>query len=54
MEKAGQLANGLGVANFKATNGWLERWKTRNGIQFKKQDGEKQDADDFGAEGCRA
>ena len=50
MEKAGQLASGLGVANFKANSGWLERWKTRNGIQFKKQHGEKQDADDFGAE----
>jgi len=40
MEKAEQLANGLGVANFKATcSGWLERGKTRNGIQFKKQHG---------------
>ena len=50
MEKAGQLASGLGVANFKANRWWLERWKTRNGTQFKKQHGEKQDADDFGAE----
>jgi len=50
VEKAEQLANGIGVANFKATSGWLETWKTRNRIQFKKQHGEKQDADDFGAE----
>ena len=50
LEKAEQLAHGLGMADFKATNGWLERWKTRNGIQFKKQHGEKQDADDFSAE----
>jgi len=50
MEKADQLAHGLGITDFKATNGWLERWKTRNAIQFKKQHGEKQDEDDFGAE----
>jgi len=50
MEKADQLAHGLGITDFKATNGWLERWKTRNAIQFKKQHGEKQDADYYGAE----
>ena len=50
IQKADQLAHGLGMTDFKATNGWLERWKTRNAIQFKKQHGEKQDADDFGAE----
>ena len=47
MEKAAQLAEGLGIQDFKATVGWLERWKERNNIKFKKQHGEKQDADDF-------
>jgi hypothetical protein len=50
MEKANCLAEGLGLSDFKATVGWLERWKERKGIQFKKQHGEKQDADDWGAE----
>jgi len=49
MEKAKQLAQGLGITDFKATSGWLERSKTRNSIQFKKQHSEKLDADDFGA-----
>ena len=50
MEKDNSLAEGLGVVEFKATVGWLERWKERNSIKFKKQHGEKQDADDWG---CR-
>jgi len=50
MEKANSLAEGLGLADFKATVGWLERWKERNNIKLKKQHGEKQDADDWGAE----
>ncbi|KAL3842406.1 hypothetical protein ACJMK2_020441 [Sinanodonta woodiana] len=50
LEKADQLANGSGLHDFKATKGWLERWKMRNGIQFKRQHGEKQDGIDFGAE----
>ncbi|XP_030050848.1 tigger transposable element-derived protein 4-like [Microcaecilia unicolor] len=37
-------------SQFKATVGWLERWKRRNNITFKKQHGERQDADDSGAE----
>ena len=49
METAEQLAQGLDVKDFKATAGWLEQWKERNNIKFKKQHGEKQDADDFGA-----
>ena len=36
MEKADQLAHGLGIIDLKATNGWLEKWKTRNTIEFKK------------------
>jgi hypothetical protein len=50
MEKANCLAEGLGLSDLKATVGWLERWKERKGIKFKKQHGEKQDADDWGAE----
>jgi len=50
MEKANSLAEGLGLTDFKTTVGWLERWKERNNIKFKKQHGEKQDADDWGAE----
>ncbi|KAL3859266.1 hypothetical protein ACJMK2_009493 [Sinanodonta woodiana] len=50
LEKANQLANDSGLHDFKATSGWLERWKLRNGIQFKRQHGEKPDAVDFGAE----
>jgi len=33
------------MIDFETTNGWLERWKTCNAIQLKKQHG-----DDFGAE----
>eukprot|EP00062_Callorhinchus_milii_P011594 gi/632958112/ref/XP_007894849.1/ PREDICTED: tigger transposable element-derived protein 3-like [Callorhinchus milii] len=36
MEKANSLATELGI-EFKATNGWLERWKKKHSIQFKKQ-----------------
>jgi len=50
MEKAEQLSRGLALADFKATTGWLEQWKMRNAVQFKKLHGEKQDADVFGAE----
>ena len=44
-EKANHLAALLGNRDFKATNGWLCRWKSRNGIKFKKAHGEKKDAD---------
>lgn len=50
IEKANQFAAGFGIENFSATNGWLERWKKRENIKFKQLHGEKQDADDFGAE----
>jgi len=33
MEKANSLTEGLGLADFKATVGWPERWKERN-IKF--------------------
>ena len=44
-EKANHLAGLLGKPEFKATNGWLCRWKSRHGIKFKKAHGEKKDAD---------
>ena len=44
-EKANHLAPLLGNRDFKATNGWMCRWKSRNGIKFKKAHGEKKDAD---------
>ncbi|KAL3882412.1 hypothetical protein ACJMK2_028755 [Sinanodonta woodiana] len=50
IEKATQLAEGMGLVDFKTISGWLERWKDRHSIKFKKQHGEKQDADDFSAE----
>ena len=46
-EKANHLATLLGNRDFKATNGWLCRWKSRNkinGIKFKKAHGGKKDA----------
>ena len=48
--KANQLAKEIGLTEFNAPNGWLERWKERHNITFKRQHGEKQDANDFGAE----
>ncbi|XP_052071173.1 tigger transposable element-derived protein 4-like [Mytilus californianus] len=44
-EKAKELATQLGKDDFVATNGWLERWKGRNNIVYKKCHGEKKDAD---------
>ena len=41
LEKAKHLAGHLGKPEFKATNGWLCRWKSRHGI--KKTHGEKND-----------
>jgi len=43
MEKVNMLAEGLGLTEFRATVGWLECWKERNNIKFKKQHGEKQE-----------
>ena len=44
-EKARQFATALDKPDFKVSNGWLCRWKTRNGIRYKKAHGEKNDAD---------
>uniref|UniRef100_A0A8C4XFI3 HTH CENPB-type domain-containing protein n=1 Tax=Erpetoichthys calabaricus TaxID=27687 RepID=A0A8C4XFI3_ERPCA len=39
--KAEDLAKKLGHEEFKATDGWLSRWKSRHEIKFKKPNGEK-------------
>ena len=44
-EKAAHFASVLDKPDFKVTNGWPCRWKTRHGIRFKKCHGEKMDAD---------
>jgi hypothetical protein len=44
-EKATQLAAQLNQPDFKATSGWISRWKSRNAISYKKCHGEKNDAD---------
>ncbi|KFM73405.1 Tigger transposable element-derived protein 4, partial [Stegodyphus mimosarum] len=43
--KSEELAKKLGRNDFKATGGWLSRWKTRHNIKFKKAHGEKGSAD---------
>ena len=44
-EKANHLAGLLGKPEFKATNGWLCRWKLRHGIKSKKAHGKDADVD---------
>ena len=44
-EKASDIAKHLDKPDFKPSTGWLSRWKERNNIVFKKQHGEKKDAD---------
>lgn len=39
-EKALEIANELNVENFNASNGWIERFKERHGLSFKKICGE--------------
>ena len=41
---------GLNKTDFNVSNGWLCRWKTRNGIKYNKAHGEKIDADHESAE----
>lgn len=48
--KAENLAKKLGHDNFKATDGWLSRWKSRHEIKFKRAHGEKDSADGASAE----
>ena len=42
LAKANTLASVLGDTAFKATNGFIDRWKTRHGIVFKKVCGEEE------------
>lgn len=49
-EKAESLANKMGKVSFKATEGWLHRWKIRNSIVFKRAHGEAKSADSKGAD----
>lgn len=44
-EKAKHLATQMDKPDFTPTNGWLERWKARNNIVYKKLHGEKKDSD---------
>ena len=49
-EKSESLAKLLHNDDFKATNGWLSRWKKRNNIGYKRLHGESKDADTTAAE----
>ena len=40
-ENVNGLVKKLDIANFKALNGWVDRWKTRNNVKFKTVSGEK-------------
>ena len=44
-EKAKKLATALEKPDFRVTNGWMWRWKARNGIVYKRYHGESQSAD---------
>ena len=50
LEKANKIATSIGLRDFKATVGWLDGWKKRHDIQFRKEHGEKRSADAVGAE----
>lgn len=45
-EKATEFAAKLGKPNFRASNGWLQNFKRRNEVGFKKITGESADVDD--------
>jgi hypothetical protein len=45
MDKARRLASDLGKDDFQPTDGWLNRWKQRNNVCFKKVHGEAGSAD---------
>lgn len=45
-EKAKYFARQFNVENFKASNGWLDRFKVRNGISWRKIAGESDGADE--------
>ncbi|XP_072119240.1 tigger transposable element-derived protein 4-like [Mobula birostris] len=52
--KSEELAKKLGHRDFKATDGWLSRWKCRHHIQFKKTHGEKSGSDALNAEAWKS
>ena len=43
-ESALEIANKLGISDFKASNGWLQKFRTRHNIVFRKLNGEASDA----------
>jgi hypothetical protein len=45
MGKANELAQAMGIEDFKATLGWLDKFKKRNGIRSFKLHGEARSAD---------
>ncbi|GBO27799.1 hypothetical protein AVEN_123473-1 [Araneus ventricosus] len=45
--KAKELADALGIENFSASNGWLDRFRIRNNITFRSLCGEAADVDHF-------
>ncbi|VVC45663.1 Homeobox domain-like,HTH CenpB-type DNA-binding domain [Cinara cedri] len=49
-QKAEYFAEKIGHGNFKATEGWMSRWKDRNNIKFKRFHGDKSSADSNGAD----
>ncbi|VVC31378.1 Homeobox domain-like,HTH CenpB-type DNA-binding domain [Cinara cedri] len=49
-QKAEIFVEKIGHGNFKATEGWMSRWKDRNNIKFKRFHGEKSSADSNGAD----
>lgn len=46
-EKAMEIARHLNIDNFKASNGWLDKFKTRHKIEFKSVSGESSGANEF-------
>ena len=50
MVKANELGKELGHSEFQATTGWLNRWKARKQIVYKRLHGEKSSADVQGAQ----
>ena len=48
--KSEVLAKKLGSNDFKATDGWLSRWKARHNIKFKKAHGDKSSVDNENTE----